>query len=81
MRVVSTRVLPLPAPARISARRVRQRDGGELFGIEVFEEVQGIVPTRAGDGPPRGRSMRNVSGPKYRGRREGPTETLARLQL
>ena len=47
MRVVSTRVLPLPAPARISAERVRQRDRGELFGIEVVEE-RVTTWTRAG---------------------------------
>ena len=35
MRVVSTRVLPEPAPARISAGSRRQRDGGELLGVEA----------------------------------------------
>ncbi len=35
MRVMSTRVLPLPAPARISAGSFRERDGGVLFGVEI----------------------------------------------
>ena len=40
MRVVSTRVLPLPAPARISADCVRQRDGFELLLVETCEKLR-----------------------------------------
>ena len=39
MRVVSTRVLPQPAPARISAGLRRQRDGGELRLVQTFEKM------------------------------------------
>ena len=42
MRVVSTRVLPLPAPARISADSLRQRDGRELLRIQTAEDVAGV---------------------------------------
>ena len=41
MRVVSTRVLPEPAPARISAGSRRQRHGGELFGVQVLQQRRG----------------------------------------
>ena len=44
MRVVSTRVLPEPAPARISAWLGGQRHGGELFGVEVFESERQNAP-------------------------------------
>ena len=38
MRVVSTRVLPEPAPARINAGCGRQRDRGELLGIQIRKQ-------------------------------------------
>ncbi len=42
MRVVSTRVLPLPAPARISADSLRQGNCRELLWIQTAEDVAGV---------------------------------------
>ena len=39
MRVVSTRVLPEPAPARISAGSCRQRHRRELLGVQVCSSL------------------------------------------
>jgi hypothetical protein len=38
MRLVMTRVLPEPAPARISSGPFGGLDGGALFGIQIVEE-------------------------------------------
>ena len=46
MRVVSTRVLPEPAPANISAWPAGQGDGGELFGVETVQQRRGLARWR-----------------------------------
>ena len=46
IRVVRTRVLPEPAPARMSAGSAGKRDGGELLGIEALEQARGTVDDR-----------------------------------
>ena len=40
MRVVSTRVLPEPAPARMRGRLGRQGHRGELLGVQPFEQAR-----------------------------------------
>ena len=41
MRLVMTRVLPDPAPARISSGAVDVQNGFALFGVEGVEEMHG----------------------------------------
>ena len=43
MRYVMTRVLPEPAPARISSGPVGVQHGFTLFGIELVEEIHGEI--------------------------------------